>query len=208
MRNLLLLIALASLGFCSLAHAQCNTDPNEIGIFWTQDCTQCVNCLDYFGGPATAYVVLINPTQAAGVSGYEFCLTNADGSYFLPPPAVFLTGYVYPPGAYNVNIEPCFSVGLASPMPWSPCITLLSINLLVFDFAPWCFGVKPYVPSAIPGHMLYCDGANPALMLPMYPNNGPNAPDYAMACLNSPLCPPYPVAVEERSWGTLKSLYR
>jgi len=209
MRKFLMLMAVASLGLAGLANAQCNQDPNEIGIFWTQECGDCVNCLHFYGGPTTAYVVLINPTQAAGVSGFEFCLTNADGSTFMAPPGDFITGYTYPPGAINAHTEPCFAVGVASPIPWSPCITLITINLLIFDPGAWCFGVKPASPASIPGHMAYADGANPGLLLPMYPNNGPtDPPDYTMACLNSPDCPPDPIAVEDSSWGSLKSLYR
>ncbi|MEN8007814.1 MAG: hypothetical protein ABFS42_12415 [Candidatus Krumholzibacteriota bacterium] len=208
MKIILLFVAIAALGLTGLAHGQCNTDPNEIGIFWDQDCTTCTNCLYFTGGPAYAYVILINCTQPAGISGFEFCLVNADGTAFLPTPGNFISGYTYPPGAINAHTEPCFAVGLASPMPSSPCMTLITINLLIFGVDPWCFGVMPSVPASIPGHMAYADGANPGLLLPMYPNTGPGATDYAMACVNSPICDQHPVGVEESSWGSLKSLYR
>ena len=208
MRKLLLLLAMGLLVSSVQANAQCNPDPNEIGIFWSPDCGACENCLDFLGGLATAYVVLANLTQPGGVHGFEFCLTNADGSLFLPPPGVFVIAYNLPENSFNVFDPPCFTVGLSSPLPWSPCITLLTVDILVFDPAPWCFGVRPNDIPSIPGYMAFADGDDPGLILPMYPNTGPGAPNLAMACLNSPDCPPNPVATEESSCGSLKSLYR
>jgi hypothetical protein len=208
MKTLLVLIAVISLGLAGLANAQCNTDPDEIGIFWTQACENCITCLDFFNGPTQAYVILINSTQPGGVGGFEFSLTNADGSLFAPPPADFVTTYTLPPGAINVASAPDFVVGLATPTPYSPCIILVTIDMLIFDPAPWCFGVKPFITPSIPGHMAYVPYDDPSFLLPMYPNTGPGVTDYTMACLNDPNCPPGPIATEETTWGTLKSLYR
>lgn len=207
MKLLLLLMALASVGLAGLAQAQCNPDPNEIGIFWTQDCGECMICADFIGGIITAYVVLANPTQPGGVHGFEFCLVNADGSDLMPPSSIIILNYSIPPGV-NVWAPPCFAVGLASPLPWSPCVTLVTINFLVIGPEPWCFGVAPSEPASIPGHMAYADGGDPGNLLIMWPNTGPGAANFAMACLNEPNCPPYPVAIEDTSWGSLKSLYR
>jgi hypothetical protein len=210
MKKVLLLLALASICFYTPAYSQCNEDPNEIGIFWSQDCTACENCISYVGGAVTAYVVLANCTQPGGISGFEFELVNADGSLFGPPlgSAIFVSSYTIPPYAINVDSPPVFVVGLGAPMPWSPCMVLLSIEILVFTPEPWCFGVKPTPYPSIPGQMAYAGGADPGLLIPMMPNNGLDAPDYAMACLNSPDCPLIPVATDGVSWGSIKSLYR
>jgi len=205
MKSLLFLIALASLGFGNLAHAQCNTAFNEICIFFSQECSECVNCLEIGPGIATFYVVLNNPTQHSGVTGYEFCLTNADGSTFPPSPGVSIQSVTLPPDAINFGSPPCFAVGFGSPVPWSPCITLAAINLEILVTQPLCFGVKPADFPSIIGHMSYLDGSNEPVI--MFPNNGIDAPDYNMACFNSPECSPI-VGVEARSWGMLKSLYR
>jgi hypothetical protein len=208
-KHLGLIVVLATLGLAGMASAQCNPDPNEIGIFWTEDCGECVNCIQFIGGITTAYVVLANVTQPGGVHGYEFCVVDADGSSPTPPPAsIILLNYHYPPGGINVWDPPCFAVGLSAPIPWSPCITLLRIDMLVIGPEPWCFGVGPTDQPAIPGHMAYADGADPGNLLIMYPNTGPDASSFAMACINDPMCPPYPVDLQETSWGTLKSLYR
>jgi hypothetical protein len=158
--------------------------------------------------PASVNSGLANVTQTGGVHGFEFCLVNADGSPLLPPPNVIVVGYYVPFGGINVFSPPCFAVGLNTPLPYSPCITLVSVDILVFSSEAWCFGVAPTTPASIPGHMAYADGSDPGNILIMYPNAGPGTTDFAMACLNSPLCPSYPIPVEGTSWGTFKSLYR
>jgi hypothetical protein len=206
MRKPILLLAAAALLIGSSAFAQCSEDPNEICIFFSEDCFTCTNCLSFVGGNAVAYVVLMNATQAAGVSGYEFCLCNDDGSPYAPPvgSSIYVTGYTYPAGAINAATEPCFAVGLAAALPWSPCMTLLAINLLIFSPEPWCFGAEPTVPSSIPGQMAYADGINPGLLVPMYPCTEVGC---YMACVNAPQCPP-PVDAEDATWGAVKNLYR
>jgi len=205
MKKLLLLLLLGSLAGGN-SFAQCHDDPNEICILFLEDCGVCENCLPFVGGPADAYVVLMNSTQPAGVSGYEFCLCNEDGTPLAPPvgSSIYVTGYGYPPGAINDATEPCFDVWLAMPLPWSPCITLLTIQLLILSPDPWCFGVEPWEFSSIPGHMNYTDGINPGLILPMYSCTGEEC---YMACINEPQCPP-PVAAERATWSTVKAMYR
>jgi hypothetical protein len=204
MKKLLVLTCMAALVLAGQAMAQCSSDPNEVCIFFSQDCNACTNCLSIMAAPASAYVILLNGTQAAGVSGYEFCLCNGDGNALTPPANVFVTGYTYPPGAINAATEPCFAVGLATPLAWSPCITMLTVNLLVYAPTTWCFGLKPATPASIPGEMAYADGADPGLLLPMYPCT---AEGCFMACVNNPDCPP-PTAVEPATWGNVKALYQ
>ena len=86
-----LIVVLATLSLAGMGHAQCNPDPNEIGIFWTEDCNECMNCIHYVGGIITAYVVLANVTQPGGVAGFEFCVVDADGSSPTPPPGSILS---------------------------------------------------------------------------------------------------------------------
>ena len=207
MKKWIVFIALAALCTAGLAHAQCSSDSDEICIFWDPGGVDCINCMTAFGMPVDAYVVLMNPSYASGVGGFEFELTNADGSYFMPPPSDFIMGYIYPPAAINAAAPPVFIVGLGAPIPYSPIITLLTINMLIFDPSPWCFGVKPIDYASMPGHMIYVPGHNPGLLTPMYPCTGPAAPDYGMACLNSSECPP-PIATDKTTWDGLKSLYR
>ena len=207
MKKWLAILTLAFLCTGSLAQAQCFDDPDEICIFWTSDCDQCINCMAYMAGPVTAYVVLMNSSWWSGVSGFEFQLVNANGSGFYPPPSDFIVGYNLPVGGINVSAPPEFIVGLGMPLPPDPCTVLVSIDILVFDPSSWCFGVKPVSVPSIPGQMAYVPGHDPSLLTQMNPCTGINPADYGMACLNSPDCPP-PVATDKTSWDGLKSLYR
>ncbi|MBU8870956.1 MAG: hypothetical protein KOO60_08870 [Gemmatimonadales bacterium] len=207
MKKWLFLLVLGLLGTAGLAQAQCSSDPDEICILWTDDCGNCLNCMSYFGGPVTFYVVLMNCSTYSGLCGFEFQLVNADGSFFMPPPSIFVVSYNIPSYGINVATPPSFQVGLGAPIPWSPCIVLVSVDLLVFDYSSWCFGVKPFVPASVPGEMIYVAGHDPSLLLPMRPCTGSEAPDYGIACLNSQECPP-PVVTDRNSWGSLKSMYK
>ncbi|MCP4290375.1 MAG: hypothetical protein GY780_00895 [bacterium] len=209
MRKVLLLLVLVSLCFCAPAYSQCNEDPDEIGVFWSPDSGDCLNCEIAMGlQPLSAYVILSNASLAGGVSSFEFSLVNADGSYFMPPPSDFIVGYVLPPGSLNVSLAPDFIVGCASPIPWAPSITLVEVQILASGAAEWCFGVKAGQFASIPGQMTYTNGSDPYDFRIMNPNNGPDASDYAMACLNHPDCDPGPVATKNSNWGSVKSLYR
>jgi hypothetical protein len=193
-------------------------DPNNICIIFDYPDECCQNCWPAEGAPfpgsgaLSAYVVLQNCTQPAGVSGYEFCLCRDGGTDFVPPPGCYVTGYTYPPGAINAATEPCFAVGLAIPLPNDGfCTLLLTINLLIFCPDCWCFGVKPSVPSSIPDQMAYADGLNPGLLIPMTPCTCSELvwDPCAMTCINCQFCPPGPpITSEQSTWGVLKSLYR
>jgi hypothetical protein len=185
-------------------------DPDEICIVFDHPADCCMNCTQFFGGQYSAYVVIQNLSSPSGLSGYEFCLCNWDGTPFMAPPSCFITGYTYPPGAINAATEPCFAVGLATPLPnagW--CTKILTINLLVFCQDCWCFGVEPNIPASIPDHMAYADGINPGLLKILNPCTGPDQDSCYMTCLNCPWCPPDPpIASEPSTWGALKGLYR
>jgi hypothetical protein len=153
----------------------------------------------------------MNGTIGAGVGGYEFCLCNDDGSPFAPPvgSSYFLSAYGYPPNSINAATEPCFAVGIAGGIAWSPCITLLTINMLAFDVAPWCFGLEalPDDISSVDGHMVYAAGDDPGNLVTMYPCTIAQLEDCLVACLNDDSCPP-PTASENETWGGVKTLYR
>ena len=70
-----------------------SADPDEVCIFFSQDCQVCENCLPPgTSGAISAYIVLMNASEPSGVSGYEFCLCNEDGTPLLPPANCFVTG--------------------------------------------------------------------------------------------------------------------
>lgn len=204
MKNLLLLSCIVVIFLSGNVFAQCTEDENRIAIFFDGDCSECDNCESILGGQVSAYVVLLNCTQPAGVGGFEFCLCNEDGSPFSPPPGYLPPSYSLPPGAINAGTAPCFYVGLWTPLYSSPCMVLLKINLYVSSPNPWCFGVKPTPMQSIPGQMAYGDGIDKGLIIPMYPITSNS---YSLACINSMDCLPV-VPVEGTTWGSVKNLYR
>ena len=184
MRRWIMILTCLALVLPAGALAQCSDGEDEICIFWSTDCYACQNCLSFVGGTAAAYVMFMNASEPSGVSGYEFCLCNEDGSSLAPPvgSTIFITGYTYPYYSINAATEPCFAVGIGTPLPWAPCIQLLGINMIVFSPETWCFGLGPMNPSSIPGEMVYAAGDNPGLLKAMHPCTGPGSNPCFMAC--------------------------
>lgn len=197
-------LILAILLGSSTASAQCSDGQDEICIFWSLDTGDCLNCAFSEGEPIEAFVVLINASQESGVGGFEFRLVNGDDSSF-PPPFIVILGYQLPPNSINVALPPQFVVGGFEPLPWSPWITLLSIDLLPLSLEPWCFGLQPPVPSSLPNNMGYVSAEPSSPYVPLIPCTGDDG--YSIACLNDPGCPP-PVEAEETSWGAVKGVFR
>ena len=185
------------------AAAQCTTDRDEICILFDPEAAVCTNCVSFTGGMLFAYVLLLNPSEPSGVSGFEFCHCG------LPPPSsYFLVQYHYPPQwTGSVTIEPCFALGLETPIPWAPAIQLIGIELLVFGIEPWCFGVEPWEYAVLPGEMAYTAGDDPLRLVVMRLCTGAQQDPCRMACINDPSCPP-PVTTRSSTWGAVKGVYR
>jgi len=209
MKRLVTILAVASLLVVGPVFADCgNPDPNEICIvFDYPDCA--INCIGPgYTGPATATVVIQNVEALGGVGGYEFMLCREGGAPFSVPPGCYLGAIDLPPNAINVATHPEYVVGIGSPLPQDHCVALLTINLLIFCPDCWCFGVQPLPYASVPGQMVYADGANPGLLIPLLPCTGPNWDSCTMACINCEWCPPDPpVDAEKQTWGKVKSLY-
>jgi hypothetical protein len=165
------------------------------------------NCFDApLGETYSAHVVLQNPSEPSGVSGYEFCLCNTGGESLQPPAGTYLVGWFYPPGAI-IDPGPCWVLGFNTPEPWAPCVWLLTIQLLTFTHEAWCFGVEPTENPTLPGHVAYAAGDDPANVLPMWPCTGPQGGSCDLACIDDPECPP-PITGAGMTWGATKVLYR
>jgi hypothetical protein len=185
------------------AAAQCTTDQDEICILFDPEAAVCTNCVNFTGGTLFAYVLLLNPSEPSGVLGFEFCHCGLP-----PPPSYYLVQYHYPPQwTGSVSIEPCFALGLETPIPWAPAVQLIGIELLVFGNEPWCFGVEPLEEPSLPDAMAYAAGDDPLRLVAMRPCTGPQQDPCRMACVNDPACPP-PVAAERTTWGAVKGVYR
>ena len=201
-------VILLLIGGTSLA--DCNDDMDEICIVFDYPDDWCQNCLPDTLGEVDAYVVLVNPSATSGLSGYEFTVCREGGAPFEPlPPGNFLAGYELPPPATSVQNPPEFIHGFAPPLPWSPCIWLLTIKMLIFSPDCWCFGVRPVDSPSLPGFMAYVDAEDPVNFLPMLPCTGGDGDLGVMACINCEWCPPGPpIATTPATWGAVKNIYR
>lgn len=209
MKKWIMLIAAAALLTGGPALAQCNNGPDEICIVWDYPGAGCQNCTQFYGGILSAYVVLQNASTPQGILGFEFMLRNQGGATFLPPPMDIIIQYVLPYPGINVLTPPEFAVGLPYPVPWSPAIPLVEIQMLILDFTCWCFGVAPISYPSIPGHMVFADGGDPGNLLPMYPCTGPNWDATFMTCINCEFCPPGPpIGTTNMTFGSVKAIYR
>jgi hypothetical protein len=192
-------------------------DQDNICIIFDYDIFCCDNCkIPDYQGELAVHFVLHNCSAASGISGYEFCICNPDGSPFVPPPNVAVVSYDYVGQAINALSEPCFAVGLGSAIPNDGfCTLLFTMNLVVLSEECFCFGVSPLVgepltpPPSIPDEMVYVLGNSPGVLIPMDPCTGLEYNSCEMACINCAFCPPGPpIEIQRDSWGIIKSLYR
>jgi hypothetical protein len=191
-----LLVTLAIVCMAGTAFAQVDPDPNGIGVYFDMAGTQ--YCYEFLGGPVSAYVVITNPTQDAGISGYECHV-----SYVLPA-GNYDTGWTLPAGGLNVSTAPDFVVGMGSPLPYAPSVVVATLGLLMF--APGCmeFYVGPANTPSIPDVPLYADGLDPGLLIPLQVSSGSS--ELPVAQLNCGDC--IVIGTEDATFGGVKAMYK
>jgi hypothetical protein len=176
------------------ATAQIDPYPDGLGLYFDADATE--YCLFYSGGLLEMYLFLTRCSQPSGISGWE-----CHATYTLPA-SDFDLGWILPAGSLNVSTPPDFAVGLGTPLPNAPIMLLATLQLLVLDPAPVDFYLGPADQPSIPGYPVYAAGDDPGLLIPMHLIGG--SPSVPVAQLNG--CSP--VAAEQRSFGSVKALYR
>jgi len=190
-----LLIAFAIVCFASTSFAQVDPDPDGINCYFDMGGND--YCTDFIGGPVSIYVILTNQSVTTGVGGYECHVDVSE----LPAGAVFEQGWTLPPSAINVSTAPDFVVGLGTKLPHANAIVLVTYGLLVFG--PGCVNFN--VRASDSGNLVYADGDNPGLLIPMQVSS--NGSLYG-AGLNCPDCLSVVLPSEEQTWGQMKNLYR
>jgi len=205
MRKLLFAVAFAALAVLSLAPAAGLAQTPNIGVpgddnlgiyFIDTENTGWANH-NIAAGVLTVSLVATGLTDMTGLSGWE-CRMDFPAALF---PAVTLLG----DGPINFANAPDYVVGLNSPFPHSNAIVLASINLFITSQDPTFLylNVKP-LPS-IPDAMAYASGADFNILFPFNWSSGDEAvPVFGIN--TGPLDPP--IATDEATWGSLKSLYR
>ena len=198
MKKLVVLIGLVSLVFSSGAMAQIDPDDDMLGIYFDVNAT--IFCTEALvGAPFPAYLCLTNPTYVGAdgeaVSGWE---CNVEVT-----PGVFILAWNLTAGAVNVSLPPDFIVGLATPLPWSPVIVLMDMQVGVFVPGVIEFTLHPAeVSSFDPPSPGYAAGDNPGLLIPLgYSAGG----EFVCAVINGE-CPP--LGIEESTWGGIKAIYK
>ena len=196
----LVVLLLVSL-MATSAFATLDPDPDGIGVYF--DLNGEIN--ETFVGvnvPFFAYVTITNPT-AAEVHGLEFGYSivttpGFEGSFFrlangLPAGAVDL-GNSTSPGLGD------YVVGLASPLPAAAAVPFVTWQFLMLaDFTMDFYIGASTVPSLDPAVPAYEIGGS---ILPLQQSTG--GASTAVATVNKFA----PVATEESSFGSLKSLFR
>jgi len=194
MKKWVVFLAMSSLLVGANAMAQIDTGENGIGMYFDEGAT--INC-DNPGavGALDLYLCLTNITSPDGISGWECRIEITQGVYILE---TVLMGYL----PINFGSAPDYIVGLGEPLPWAPSMVVGVFTFGVFMPDPIEIFIKPVVNPSIPGVPAYADGANSDILIPLVQSTG--GPDIPVGVINGDC----PVANEDATWGSVKSLYR
>lgn len=108
----------------------------------------------------TAYLALVNPSSDAAVSGWECCL-GIEG-------AAQLASFQGAGGPINILSEPCFMVGLQSPLPAAPYHILATLRIWVPDPSePIVLSLDPLFYASIPDRMCWLTAGEEGQLVPM-----------------------------------------
>jgi len=198
MKKLVVLLLVSLMATSALAVM--DPDDNGIGVYFDLDAD--VNAsVQAFNVPFQAYVMITNPTN--DISGLEVGYEVAVAPGF--EGLVFRLGSVLPVGAVDLGTSTNillgdYAFGIAAPLPAAPAVVLVHWTFMILSPG---MTMEFYLgPSAIPslGPVPAYEGGGVILEL-QQSSGGPGA---AVACVNS--CTP--VAVENASFGNVKSLFR
>ena len=128
-------------------------DENLVGLFF--DDYYIENDIEFPDvGTVTAHLVLFNPTDPDGISGWE-CRLEIVGAQCL------LMGSELTGEAINVGVSPEFLVGLGTPLPWAETIQLADFNFLLIQPNTEAYlNLLPLQNPSIPGEMAFLSADN------------------------------------------------
>ncbi|MGD9549280.1 MAG: choice-of-anchor D domain-containing protein [Candidatus Krumholzibacteriia bacterium] len=160
---------------------------DQVGIYFDQAYTQNEFLVETMPALVTGYLVLIEPSAAAGVGGWELC-ADIDG------PAEFFN-WALEGQTINADQPPCFTVGIGGPpLPGGSAVLLATFQMVVTEYLPVSLSLKPKFFASIPGSMAYLDGADPEIVIPMttvtgvpevaFVNSSIPVPDVSVRSLN------------------------
>lgn len=185
------LAALASDSF-----AQIDLASDSIGIYFDPEATQVSTSIEV-GGMVTAYLIATNPSQMGGLALWEASVQSQAPEVIIwgsPANGTNLATNM-PPGGSTFS----FVVTSDTPLPPLESITILgTLDITVLSEGPVELEVHGYsydLPIYRVDDWTYPDHD-------LYPSSG--NPDFPVAVINGPP----PVAIDQMSWGHLKSHFR
>jgi hypothetical protein len=192
----LVVILMVSL-MATSAFAVIDPDDNMVGVYFDLGAdTNSLPGIDPFVD-FDMYVILTNPTMAA-IDAFEF-------SYNMVGPLVIQNFQNYPAGALDVGGGSAATgniiTGLAEPLVTTEATVLIHWGYLVRGVEALDIFIGPSEPSSVPNGLPVIQEAGGALMSVGLSTGGPDIP---VARVNGT----GPVAVENATWGGVKSLYR
>ncbi len=137
---------------------------NRVGLFFDDDYSMSeTEMID--PGTLVTHLVLLNPTDPVGISGWE-CRFELVGQSWL------LVGSDIMGQAINVGESPDFIVGLGVPLPWAPAIHLADFQLFMLEsYSEAHLHLLPVLQPSIPGEMAFLS-ADLIDIIPMRPIAG------------------------------------
>jgi len=205
MKKLLVFLALTSL-FATTAFAINDSGDNSLGVYFDAPDFN-MNCIDYAVSiPFNMYFVLANCTEEV-VGGFEF-------AWALDPEPVgqyFILGTILPPSSLNIGDNNNLIVGIGEPYYTEAATVLVEFNIMILS--PGIFAditVGPSTPASIPLNAAFVSGDS--VLFPM--NYSTVDGTFVTVDYQGWVRPgvgtigcPAPIAVEDASWGSVKSLF-
>jgi len=202
------LLVLALVLVAANAFAQSDPGLNGIGFYFdeggvsnylpTQAPYTMINC----------YLLATRITESSGLLGWEAEVA------VIPAPGLAPT-YTMNAGMSNLLSAPIFLVGMANPLPFAPAMKLLTVSVLNFG-TPFSLAVGPCNPSSF-GRYPYADvpigpgyaaGNDLGKLIRLTPSSNVPVPGRAYFYTTAAFMQTAPVAIENDSWGSVKSLYQ
>ncbi|MHB8079970.1 MAG: hypothetical protein ACYDIE_12030 [Candidatus Krumholzibacteriia bacterium] len=198
MKKLATLLALALLAAALPVSAQ---DVNGIGFYFDEAAASNYLASAAPYSPINAYLLATHISQAGGLSGWE-------AEVVITPAPSFPPTYTVSNNGLNVLTAPIFQVGMATALPNTPAIKLLTVTMLNFG-TPFKLSIGPCTPSSFGGlYPGYADGIDPGILVGLTPSCNVPLPGRVNFFTVASFMESAPVATEPGSWSSVKNLYQ
>jgi hypothetical protein len=169
MKKLFITLAILCLaGNASAEHA------DGIGMYFDEEALD--NCMFMPGGLVTGHLIITNPSNDTGISGWECYVENTPG-------LLVLEWTLEGTSPINFSTPPEFTVTLAVPLPPNQAVVVARATIFVADPACYWLQVRQSNDPLIIGSPAYVGGPPENMILPLFPTAGDN-PNAGLNCLD------------------------